>query len=256
MSFDATPAHTWSGATPEAPPLLVRHDYLPDYERQLRLHLPANWAAFSTFFADTHRLLTLARMLRDHFPGSRKRVLNIGSGPFATELFVAPLQRHAIYSFDYTPEFAQFFNIFRRQGLLATTLFMRANALTIEFAPHSFDLIIMHDILYEKALDLGALLDHHQRFLAPGGMLYLDFMNRQTQWLWRLLGKERDYRRYGIAEVEGLLHSKGFEVIERAHATGRSGRWTSLFHLALQRLLRTSNTIAVLAIKNPAASAN
>ena len=225
---------------------LVRSEYRQRYHTILQRHLPLNFAAFSSFFANTKRLETMAGMLQRHFHGTGKTILNVGCGPFASEIFVAAFQQQTVHAFDYTPEFAIFFDIFRKEGVLEGVSFANADAMSIDFPPARFHLIVMHDLLYETALDLDLLLSRLTPFLVGNGLIYIDFMNARLHWLWRLLGKEKQYRRYRPDEVWDILNRHGLEVLEHRPVLPSAAGLTAVFH-SLLRLFGTSNAIAVVA---------
>ncbi|MDQ0321105.1 SAM-dependent methyltransferase [Pararhizobium capsulatum DSM 1112] len=232
---------------------LVRIDYRARYHDLLRDHLPEKFRPFAPFFANTRRLETMAGMLQRNFGGTGKAVLNAGCGPFASEIFVGALQHQQIEAFDYTPEFAAFFNIFRQEGLLADVRFFHADAMTVSYPNARFNLLVMHDLLYETALDLETMLARYIPFVAPGGLVYFDFMNARLRTLWRLLGKEKQYRRYDPDEVRSLLARHGLTVLEwQAVRSGSKGP-SAGFH-ALLRALGTANAFAVMARIEPEAS--
>jgi len=233
----------------EQPIGLCNLDYAPRYEEILERNLPPSFAVFGEFFAGTQRLHTLGAMLESHVAGDGKQVLNIGSGAFATEIFVAALQGQTITAVDYTPEFAPFYDLFRREGHLQTTQFQQADAMEIEFEPESLDLIILHDVLYEPALDLEALVDRLRPFLKPGGLLFLDFVNSRTLWIWKLLGRPNQFRRYDPRRVRAFLEGTGFEIVDWRRPQRSSSRLVRLFHALLWHILRASNNYAVLARK-------
>jgi SAM-dependent methyltransferase len=157
------------------------------------------------------------------------------------------LQGHQVYSFDYTREFAVFYQVFRDKGLLANTVFLQADALSVAFRPESFDAVVVHDVLYETRLDAATLLARFTPTIRPGGIIYFDFMNAGTKTLWRLLGKERAYRRYRPADMAEILSQNGLELLETRPHVGAHDPIVRLFHAGLWWLFRTSNTIAMVA---------
>ncbi|CAN7593014.1 hypothetical protein [Rhizobium sp. LjRoot254] len=228
------------------PAPLIRSEYREHYRGVLLRHLPPNLSAFSAFFANTKRLETMAGMLQRHFHGTGNAVLNIGCGPFASEIFVAALQHQAVHALDYTPEFAVFFDIFRDEGVLEGVSFANTDVMMADFPLARFNLIVMHDLLYETALELDTLLARLLPLLAADGLLYIDFMNAHLHWLWMLLGKEKQYRRYRPRDVWGLLDRHGLAVLEHRPVLPSAGGLTALFHRLL-RAFGTSNAIAVVA---------
>lgn len=220
------------------------------YRDVLRESLPPSLAPLIPFFCDLTRLHTLAAMLDkwlDTGPGGRStRVLNVGCGPLASELFVAALRDRRIVSFDYTPAFVATGQRLQAEGLLPGVEIAQGDAMTASFAPAHFDAVILHDVLYEQALDLADLLPRYRRFLAPGGLLYLDFMNMRVRWLWRLLGREKAYRRYEPDAVVALLACNGFAVLEQCPVRPQRGLVKRVVH-GLLRGIGESNAFAVAA---------
>jgi len=220
------------------------------YRDLLRQSLPPSLAPMIPFFCDLTRLHTLAAMLDrwlDAGPNGRaEQVLNVGCGPLASELFVAALRGRRIASFDYTPAFVAAGERLQAAGLLPGVEIAQGDAMTATFAPARFDAVILHDVLYERALDLGELLPRYRRFLAPGGLLYLDFMNLRVRWLWRLLGREKAYRRYAPADVAALLARNGFTMLERRPVRPQRGLMKHVVH-GLLSVIGESNAFAVAA---------
>lgn len=229
-------------------PGLCNLDFVPRYEQILAENLPENFTAFADFFAGTQRLHTLAAMLEQHVHGTGQRVLNVGSGPFATEIFVKALQQQTVVALDYTPEFAPFHGLFRQEGYLKNTSFLQADIMSEAFEPESFDLMILHDILYEPALDLEAVLTRLQPFLKPGGLVFFDFVNARTRWIWTMLGKPNLYRRYAPRNVKAYLSSNGYDILEWRPTHGAKSLSARTLHGTL-RLAGASNNYAVLARK-------
>lgn len=247
-----------AGATASSPGTapashLVRRDYVPRYEDLLRQHLPARFAGFAPFFANLDRLDTMASMLQRHVRGKGRTILNAGCGPFASEIFVAAFQDQRIVSFDYTSEFAPFYDLFRDEGVLRATTFTQADAMTIDLAPMSFDLIVMHDLLYEPALQLESLAARYRVYLSADGLIYFDYMNLGLRWLWSLLGREKQYHRYDPREVADIMERLGFEIVEQRPVRPSGSRAKTMLHAVLTRVFGTSNAFAVVARRRAAA---
>ncbi len=227
-------------------PGLHNLEYVPRYEQILTENLPLSFAQFADFFAGTQRLHTLGAMFAQHMQEKGLHILNVGSGPFATEIFVEAMQGQTITALDYTPEFAPFHTLFQQDGHLMTTRFLQADIMAQEFPEASFDLIILHDILYEKALDMDAVITRLSIYLKPGGMVFLDFVNLRTRWVWMMLGKPDRFRRYDPKKVQRYLKEAGFNVIDWRPTHGSKSIGARTLHATL-RLFGASNNYAVLA---------
>jgi SAM-dependent methyltransferase len=225
------------------------------FSAQLARALPADLQPLSPFFADLSRLETLASLLDrhlDHGPGGRaQRILNLGCGPMVTELFCGVLQGRQFVSVDYTPAFVDFGKALQSEGLLPDVTILQADVTVAVWPPGHFDAILMHDLLYEDALDVAQLLPRLEQFLAPGGLVVFDVMDARLRGLWRLMGREHGYRRYRMAEVEAALQRAGLTEIDRRPAAPRAGLARAAIHRCL-RTLGLSNAVAFAARKGGA----
>jgi SAM-dependent methyltransferase len=237
----------WMSSKPETD--LCNLGYAEQYEAILSQNLPESFTQFSDFFSGLHRLETLGNMLITHFKQKNASVLNVGSGPFASEIFVNALQQQNIVAIDYTPEFAPFHGLFRKDGHLLTTEFEQADAMAIEFAVSQFDLIVLHDVLYEPALDLEKLTTRLQTYLKPGGLIFIDFVNSRTRWIWKLMGKPEQFRRYDPNRVKAFLGELGFEIVDWRPTHRSKSTVVSMLHIILWYGFRASNNYAFLARK-------
>lgn len=223
-----------------------------EYAQILRECLPRELQPLIAYFANSGRLQVLAAMLAVHFTEVAGMVLNVGCGPFATEFFVLPLRAHRIISFDYTRGFVPAYAALTRRGHIGKVDFLIGDATKLEFAPASFDLVLMHDVLYEPAMDFDHMVVKYDRYLRPGGLLYLTVLGRGTQWIWKLLSQEKPHVRYSLAAVRTRLEQEGFEVLDCQPASLHS---PSLLKRAFQRFLwhafGLANQYAFIARKSP-----
>jgi ubiquinone/menaquinone biosynthesis C-methylase UbiE len=251
MSSENSGAMAATGKTAASPkdPFLANTAYRERYLSLLHANLPEPMKGFAAFFANLNRLHTMSAMLQAHVRGAPIHILNAGSGAFAAEIFSLPFQNRQITAFDYTQDFADLYPVFRKEGLLATTEFARADANTVVYPDESFDVMVFHDIFYETALNVPDVLARFKTFLKPGGHVFLDFMNQKTSRLWRLIGKERQYRRYTVAQIRTALAESGFEILELRRSSGASSPLVILFNSVLWNVFRTSNAFAVIARK-------
>ena len=242
---------------PDPTPALLRADdgiepRAGEYAQALRESLGEDLQCFVQVFAETRRVKSVAQLLARHFDGPAGWVLNVGCGPFATEFFVQALHRHRIVSFDYTRGFAPAYRALRQRGHLANTLFFFGNALSAEFEPESFDLIIMHDLLFMPTLSLDVLLPKYDRYLRPGGLLFLTVLDVRTRWIWKLLGREKTYKRYAIPAVRALLETHGYRLLDCVPSALETKGWLNqMFRRMLWHGFGLSNQYAILARKEP-----
>ena len=228
---------------------LVNTAYLERYQALLHENLPPPLKDFAAFFANLNRLRTMSAMLEKHVGVKSRTILNVGSGTFAAEIFSASFQDRQISSFDYTEGFAGLYRVFRGEGLLATTTFAGADANKVTYRAGSFDLVVFHDIFYENALNVPDVLIRYRDFLKPGGFVYLDFMNQNTAWLWKLIGKERKYKRYTVTQIRSALEESGFDLLEMRRSSGAAIRAVIFLNWALWTIFGTSNAFALVARK-------
>ena len=234
-----------------------------EYAEILRECLPPDLQPLIPYFAYPDRLSVLATMLDNHFTDVPGKVLNVGCGPFATEFFVLPLRPHQIVSFDYTRGFVPAHEALARRGHLADIEFLIGqrghladiefligDATTLEFEPTSFDLVVMHDILYEPALDFERMLVKYDRYLRPGGLLYLTVLDRGTQWIWKLLSREKPHVRYSLAAVRSRVELAGYRVLDCQPASLQSrNRAKRSFQRLLWHAFGLANHYAIIARK-------
>lgn len=220
------------------------------YEEALRESLGPNLRPFAAYYADARRVRTLANLLARHFHGRTGPVLNVACGAFSIEYLVLALRHHDIVSFDYTRGFAPAYRALRERGELANTLFFIGDARLVEFQPDSFDLVIMNDLLYEPLLSLDTLVPKYDRYLRPGGLLFLTVVDVRTRWIWKALGRGQPFRRYAIPAVLALLHEHGYRVLDCVpSALDSQRRLGRLFRRALWNGFRLSNEWAIVAAK-------
>ncbi len=218
---------------------------LTDYRRLLNAHLSSDLAALVDFFCNLRRLSLLTRFLQAHCKGAAARVLNVGCGPFAVECFAAPLTDSKFVSFDYTPGFAPLYEAMRVRGKLPQTSFFVGSATDAEFEPASFDLVLMHDLLYEPALDAPNLLRRYHAYLKPGGFLFFDVMDLRIRRLWTFLGKEVGHKRYDLSALRTDLNTH-YEIVDCAPYLGVKGPLDALFRRVLWHVFGLANNFAFL----------
>lgn len=215
------------------------------YRRLLSENLDVSLLPLVDFFCNHRRLSLLTRFMQAHCKQTPTRVLNVGCGPFATECFTPQLEHSEFVSFDYTQGFAPLYQAMRANGHLNNTHFFVGNANEAQFDSASFDLILMHDILYEPALDALDLLQRYHAYLKPGGLLFFDVMDQRISPLWKILGKEIGHRRYDLQELRKRLGNH-YEIIDCAPYLGVKGPIDALFRRVLWHVFGLANNFAFL----------
>ncbi len=225
------------------------HEFLDLFRKILEKNLSKDFPGIVEFFSNTHRLDIMRRLMRQYFHCGEGTVLNIGSGVFATELFVDELSKCRFVSFDYTRDFAKIFPILRKEGKLGKTSFFIGDALNAEFKEEVFDIVLMHDLLYENALNLTPLLNKYDAYIRPGGLIFLDVMDIRARRLWKLLGREKEYHRYNIPDVLNLLRESGYEVLEVVPNLGAQKGFPKVLRAIFWYTLGIVNSHAIIARK-------
>jgi predicted TPR repeat methyltransferase len=136
--------------------------------------------------------------------------------------------------------------LFQNDGHLNNTRFLQADIMSEEFPKAYFDLIILHDIFYEEALDINAVITKLSANLKTDGLMFFDFVNLRTRWIWTMLGKPNRFRRYDPKAVRRFLEDAGFEVVDWRPTHATKSIAVRALHTTL-RLLGASNNYAVLA---------
>ena len=223
-----------------APPLSLQR-----YRSLLESSLTSPLVELVPFFCNLKRLEMLQTLLKRHVTEAPRRVLNVGSGPFATECFSTSLAASEFTSLDYTSGFDAVYQALRDSGHLTNTDFFVASATEVDFEPAYFDLILMHDLLYEPALDAPALINHYHRFLKPGGYFFFDVMDCRIGPLWRALGREKSHRRYALPALRNDI-SHNFEVLEVRPYLGLWGPVDVMLRRLLWHTVGLANNFAFL----------
>ena len=200
------------------------------YVQLLRNNLPASLQPLVPFFGRPQRLSVLSTLLDRHFIATAdapREVLDVGCGPLATEYFLPQLHGHAVLAFDYTPAFGAVHAALQRRGHLRQVQFVVGDANSHDFGSRRFDLVLMHDLLYEPALSFPHLLAKFDRHLVPGGLLYLTVQDRRTRWIWAALRREKAHVRYDVGAVQEQLRAAGYRLLDTLPASLDTGRGAS-----------------------------
>ena len=226
-----------------------------EYVQVLEQHLAPELQALVPFFGRPQRLAVLATQLDRHFvPGAgspaQRDVLDVGCGPLATEYFLPQLHGHAVLAVDYTPAFAAVHAALQQRGHLVGVDFAVGDADSHDFGKRRFDLILMHDLLYEPALSFARLLPKYDRLLRHGGLLYLTVQDVRTRWIWRLLRREKAHVRYDVGQVRAQLQAAGYEVLDTLPASLHTHEGVNqAFQQLLWRGFGLANQVAIMARK-------
>ena len=221
------------------------------YEELLFEHLTDRDEGEIRFFVNERRFDVMRRTLEQHLAG--KSVLNLASGPFAMEFYLAPACAH-FDSIDIdtclTPLHAQLVE----EGLIAPSTFEVCDVMTFE-PTRRYDVIVVNDMFYTKYVDFYAVMERYAPFLNPGGQLYFDILDRRAGLLWSLFNKDSRYRRYDMADVRATLARHDIAVETSLPSLGIKGGVDGFVRRLLWQSAGIANNIIFLCRKGGAALA-
>jgi ubiquinone/menaquinone biosynthesis C-methylase UbiE len=190
----------------------------------------------------------LAKLLPDF---SGKRVLDIGCGTGLGYELLRDLDPEIQYV-GLDPSAAMLLE-FKKKHPDATTVRASGDALTMFFPADRFDLIIAINVAASFPIDTRLMLSEIFNVLAPGGIIYLSFLNRHslrrithgdigTSERYRTRGDddERQFvwaRAYTKSELRQMCRDVGFSKIRCHYQSVLGGVWESKTSLKMERLL-------------------
>lgn len=221
------------------------------YRRRLFQHLTDRPASEVEFFINPRRFDTLRRILGPHLDGAH--ILNVASGPFAFEFYVAP-QGAAIDSLDIDPALAGLHADLVADKLIAGTRFTPADVNRFR-SERLYDIVLINDLFYCKGVDFYAVLDKYLALLAPGGRLYFDILDKRAGPIWAFFNKDSRYRRYDLSEVTTLLADRGLQIEAAVPSVGIKGGLDEIARRLLWSLGGITNNMIFMARGNETSSA-
>ncbi len=206
------------------------------YRDCLYRHFPDRKAREVEFFVNARRFDILRRTLGPHLQDAD--ILNIASGPFALEFYVAPAAA-SIDSFDVDTALSALKDELQSRGLIGHSTFVIADVMQYE-PPRRYDVIIINDLFYTKHVDFHAVIARYARHLKPGGRIYFDILDKRAGPVWTAFGKDARYRRYDMQDVRDTLRKHGLSVEATIPSMGIKGGVDGL----VRRLMWKVSTIA------------
>lgn len=226
--------------------LLEPSDVTAQYREILHRHLVDRPAVEVDFFVNSRRFNLLRSILGDQLEG--RSILNVASGPFAFEVFVAP-RVDVIDSFDIDPLLPGVHDELRERGLISeTSRFRIADVMGFE-ATRTYDVVLINDLFFTKYVDFHAALPRYADVLEPGGLLYFDILDVSAAPIWNLLHNDPRYRRYRMQDVRTALVEAGLEIVDMVPSPGIKGGLDELARRGLWATARVANNFAFLARK-------
>lgn len=221
------------------------------YEELLFSHLAGREDKEIRFFINERRFDVMRQTLGHRLEG--KTVLNVASGPFAMEFYLAP-DCARIDSVDIDECLAPLHKSLVEESLIAPSVFEVCDA--IAFQPQcQYDAIVINDMFYTKYVDFYAVVERYAPFLKPGGLLYFDILDRRAGPLWSLFNKDSRYRRYDLDDVRASLAGHDFEVETSMPSLGIKGGIDGVARQVLWRAAGIANNVIFLCRKGGAAIA-
>ncbi len=211
------------------------------YRELLLAHLAGRELKEILFFVNPRRFELLRKSIGDLLQRSETRVLNVAGGPFALEFYLAGRQAD-ITSIDIDPALPDLHAALLAEGLIAGSTHHTSDVLTYE-PQGSYDLIIINDLLYSRAVDFTAILEKYRHHLSPGGVLYFDILDQRASAVWRAFNKDARFRRYSIDAVRGQLQGAGFRIESEQPSFGIKGGLDALARRLLFRIFGIANNV-------------
>lgn len=209
------------------------------YEQLLFEHLTDRDDGEIRFFVNARRFDIMRTTLAHHLDG--KTVLNLASGPFAMEFYLAPRCAH-IDSIDIDACLGPLHARLVEEGLIAPSSFQVCDVMSFE-PTRQYDVIIVNDMFYTKHVDFYAVMERYAPFLAPGGRLYFDILDRRAGPLWAFFNKDARYRRYDLADIRATLAQHGIAVETTTPSLGIKGGMDSLVRRLLWHTVGIANNV-------------
>lgn len=217
------------------------------YARALHRHL-AGWPAKEiNFFVNRRRLVQLERLVGRQLRQPGCRILNVASGPFALEFYL-PLDGCSVVSFDREPRLKNLHLDLQASGLIGPSVFSVVSAEDFR-PPNTFDAVIINDLFYSKFVDFYDLIPRYIACLKPGGFLYFDIQDERAGPIWRAFGKDGQFRRYDLKNVEQVLRGAGLTIEAIEPGLGIKGGIDGLVRRGLWRTAGIANSFVFVARK-------
>ncbi len=206
---------------------------------------------YASYALDEHLYLkTFQRRLglvAQHVPPTPLRVLDIGC---AAGFFLRVMREngHEVHGVELSPEIAHYAISSLGSDCIHVGTTADLAQSKPEYAPHSFDLVTLWDVV-EHVPDPQELLRQAHSFLKPDGVLILETQNVHSSFA-RLLGRrwqhfkhEEHLYHFNPDTIRTLLQQSGFQVIRNTPAYG--GKYVSMGFVA-ERAARISTLAGLL----------
>jgi hypothetical protein len=207
---------------------LCRTPSIPDvvYEEGLSKFLTQRPQKEVRFFINPKRFYLMSHMMGDILSARVKTILNVACGPFAFENYMG-LPSHTIESFDSDEKLSPLFDALKAKGYCSNVTF-KNETLESFYTDKKYDLVLINDLFYLKFLDFYENITKYANFVNENGYLYFDILDKRAGYIWSLFGKDSQYKRYDMKEVETFMEKMNFERINTMPSIGIKGgvdRW-------------------------------
>lgn len=217
------------------------------YEELLFTHLTDRAAGEVRFFINARRFDIMRHALADQLSG--KTILNIASGPFAMEFYLAP-EGVRIDSIDIDACLGPLHAQLVAEGLIAPSSFEVSDVMAFEPGTRHYDVIVVNDMFYTRYVDFHAVMGKYAPLLKPGGQIYFDILDQRAGPLWALFNKNSRYRRYDMDDVRATLRSHDLVVETSQPSLGIKGGLDRTARRLLWQTLGVANNIIFLCRKS------
>lgn len=202
-----------------------------------------------SFFVNRKRFCLLRSLIGDYLRNDVRSILDVACGPFAFENYVDCHPEVRIDSFDLNPRLTGLFQALRKSGKFDNLSF-RCSSVEEYSTSKTYDLVLVNDLFYHKAVDFFGVIGALSERVKPGGLLYFDILDERSKRLWSSFGKDKQFVRYNLPKIALELAKHDLELMSITPSLGIGGMPDFTMRAALYRTLRLANNYVFVARKN------
>lgn len=198
------------------------------------------------FFVNSRRFCNFQKLAGNILRNEVQSILNVASGPFALENYVANSRFAQIDSFDIDENVEGLYKDLKATGLFDHVNYQTSSAEDFTTSK-KYDLVLINDLFYTKYVDFFEIYDRFADMVAPEGYIYFDLLDIKAGKIWSALGKDERFVRYDLNQIREKVEQSGFEIQTIKPSTGVGGKRDKVARVALSRLFGIANNHIFLA---------